>query len=91
MYRIIDERGSGKTSRLMLLAKKTGGVIVCSNPRAMEEKARAYGIDGVQFMDYGEFTNSYNKHMRYYIDEVEAFLKYCFGQNLEGYTLSLED
>mgnify|MGYP003464479803 CR=1 FL=1 len=44
MYRIIDERGSGKTSRLMLLAKETGGVIVCSNPKGMAEKARAYGI-----------------------------------------------
>jgi hypothetical protein len=32
MYRIIDGRGTGKTSRLMLLAKENNGVIVCANP-----------------------------------------------------------
>jgi hypothetical protein len=35
MYSIIDSRGSGKTSRLMLLAKETGSKIACSNPIAM--------------------------------------------------------
>ena len=40
MYRIIDGRGSGKTSRLMLLAKETGAAIACSNPWAMAEKAK---------------------------------------------------
>ena len=35
MYRIIEGRGTGKTSRLMLLAKEADGVIVCSNPYAM--------------------------------------------------------
>ena len=39
MYRIIDKRSSGKTSRLMLLAKENNGIIVCRNPKAMEEKA----------------------------------------------------
>ena len=32
MYRIIDSRGSGKTSRLLLLAKETGATVVCINP-----------------------------------------------------------
>ena len=40
MYRIIDKRGSGKTSRLMLLAKETGATIVCSNPDAFKYKAK---------------------------------------------------
>ena len=35
MYRIIDTRASGKTSRLMLLAKENNGVFVCANPYAM--------------------------------------------------------
>ena len=29
MYRIIDARGSGKTSRLMLLAKETNSALAC--------------------------------------------------------------
>ena len=30
MYRIIDKRGTGKTSRLMLLAKEENAIIACS-------------------------------------------------------------
>ena len=52
MYRIIDGRGSGKTSRLMLIAKENNATFVCSNPRAMEAKAHAYGIVGINFLDY---------------------------------------
>ena len=39
MYRIIDGRGTGKTSRLMLLAKDTDSVIACANPYAFQQKA----------------------------------------------------
>ena len=42
MIRILDGRGTGKTGRLMLLAKENGAKIACSNPHAMMEKARAY-------------------------------------------------
>ena len=41
MYRIIDNRGSGKTGRLMLLAKENDAIIACANPHAMEQKALA--------------------------------------------------
>ena len=50
MYRIIDTRSSGKTSRLMLLAKETGAKIACANPNAMRQKAYAYGITGIDFI-----------------------------------------
>ena len=75
MYRIIDERGSGKTSRLMLLAKETGGVIVCSNPKGMAEKARAYGIQGIEFISYYDFAGHPHKYKKYYISFF--FVKKC--------------
>lgn len=55
MIKIIDTRGSGKTSRLLLLAKENNGIIVCGNPYALKEKARNYGIDGIDFISYGDF------------------------------------
>ena len=55
MYRIIDDRGTGKTSRLMLLAKENNAVFVCANPNSMEYKAKAYGISGITFVSYGDF------------------------------------
>lgn len=97
MYRIIDERGSGKTSRLMLLAKEDGSAIVCSNPRAMEIKANAYGITGINFISYCDFINKQNHDFsNYYIDELEDFLYYFhhyngFSGQMKGYSLSLED
>lgn len=103
MYRIIDGRGSGKTSRLMLLAKENGATLVCSNPRAMEAKAHAYGIVGIDFMSYADAID----HMRHpdskytaehrrpamVVDELEGFVQCALGMNgpLIGYTLSNED
>ena len=33
MYRIIDGRATGKTSRLMLLAKENDGIVVCKDSK----------------------------------------------------------
>lgn len=94
MYRIIDKRGSGKTSRLMLLAKETGATIVCSMPRGFESKAQAYGITGLKFVSYHEFLNPvYRKEHpeeRFLIDEVDGLLKRINGHVI-GYCLTPDD
>ena len=90
MYQIIDKRGTGKTSRLMLIAKETGATIVCASPAAFYRKAEDYGITGLKFISYDEFLD-----MRgllrgpFLIDEVEGLLRTI--NNVWGYTLSLED
>lgn len=91
MYQIIDKRGSGKTSRLMLLAQENNGVFVCANPYGMREKAKNYGFSGfeiVSYEDYLKHNYSYNKMV--FIDELELFVK-SLGNNLNGYSLSLGD
>lgn len=94
MYRIIDDRGTGKTSRLMLIAKENNALFVCSNPDAMRYKARAYGIDGIEFISYGEFFHDYRgqRDVKYVIDELENFLRSTmfYSTELVGYTLSVE-
>ena len=91
MYRIIDSRCSGKTSRLMLLAKETGAKIACANPKAMQEKAYAYGITGVDFIPYSDlFTMEYD-HDKILIDEIESLLHNYTDGRLIGYTLTDED
>lgn len=91
MYRIIDARGTGKTSRLMLLAKETGAIIACSNPSAMRQKAYAYGITGIEFIGYKDlFTDNYDEE-KIMIDELELFAKYCTETEIIGYTLTNED
>ena len=92
MYRIIDSRGSGKTSRLMLLAKETNSKIACSNPIAMRQKAYAYGITGIEFIPYSDlFNGSIDPDDNIMIDEIEVFLNNYVDGKLTGYTLSNED
>lgn len=94
MYRIIEGRGTGKTSRLMLLAKENNATFVCSNPDAMRYKAKAYGIDGIYFISYGDFFNHYNEYsnQKYVVDEMEVFIQQAlfYHNELLGYTLSIE-
>ena len=92
MYRIIDSRSSGKTSRLMLLAKETGSMIACMNPSAMRQKAHAYGITGIEFIPYSDlFNGSIDPDDNIMIDEIEVFLNNYVDGKLTGYTLSNED
>jgi hypothetical protein len=92
MYRIIDNRGSGKTSRLMLLAKETGAKIACSNPSAMRQKAYAYGITGIDFIPYSDlFNGATDPNDKIMIDELELFIKEFIDGQFVGYTLSKDD
>lgn len=91
MYKIIDDRATGKTSRLMLLAKEKNAIIVCPNPEAMRNKSYQYGIIGIDFISYGEYYNNMlnkYKHTPILIDELENFVSYITSENLIGYTLS---
>lgn len=90
MYRIIDNRSSGKTSRLMLLAKETNSAIACSNPSAMRTKAYAYGITGIDFIPYSDlFEGKFNGNVL--IDELEIFVREFIDAKLIGYSLTNED
>lgn len=91
MYRIIDSRSAGKTSRLMLLAKETGSAIACMNPAAMRTKAHAYGITGINFISYSDLFSGEYEEANVMIDEIETFVKNYVGGKLTGYTLSNED
>ena len=90
MYRIIDSRSSGKTSRLMMLAKETNSAIACSNPAAMRQKAYSYGITGIDFISYSDlFNGGWNDNVL--IDELEVFVKNYVDANVTGYSLTNED
>jgi hypothetical protein len=91
MYRIIDGRSTGKTGRLMLLAKETGAKIACLNPKAMAQKAYAYGIIGIDFISYSDLFSGKFSHDKVLIDELECLLNNYFDTNIIGYTLTDED
>lgn len=90
MYRIIDERGAGKTSRLMLIAKEENAIFVCKNPNIMREKSYKYGITGIDFISYDEFLlYDFSNNRKVVIDDLEEFIKDTKRScDLIGYTLS---
>lgn len=90
MFRIIDNKATGKTSKLMLLAKENNGILVCADPRCMRTKAHSYGITGFDIISYGDYhDHQYDTHKPIFIDEVESYLR-NYGR-LDGYSLSNED
>ena len=94
MYQIIDGRSTGKTSRLMLLAKENNGIIVCLDPNTMKRKAIGYGLVGIEFMSYYDFLHPETKipsDTPVYIDNLEVLASYIthkINGRLDGYTIS---
>lgn len=92
MYEIIDKRGTGKTSRLLLLAKENNGIVVCGNPNFMREKAYAYGLTGIEFLSYEQYLygeEEYDTSKPIFIDEIEKLFQ-IFDQCILGYSLSVK-
>ena len=96
IFRIIDGRGTGKTSRLMIIAKENNAVFVCSNTKAMEVKAHAYGLTGILFMSYHEFNNVIREKgyldRNVVIDDLEDYINYTISPTFKfvGYSISEE-
>lgn len=91
MYRIIDSRGTGKTSRLFLLAKEQNATIACRNPYGMREKAASYGISGLHFITYKEALDGLYDEKNILIDDLEIFAQYALSKyKCLGYTLSID-
>lgn len=94
MVRIIDNRCTGKTSRLMLLAKEHNALFVCARPNHMQEKAEAYGIQGIHFVSYEDFLrlNYDTDEQTVVVDELDELLKRMVHPlSLLGYSISIED
>lgn len=91
MIQIIDIRGSGKTSRLLLLAQETNGILVCSNPMIIKERAELLGLTNIKdIISYQDFIkHNYEYDTPIFIDELELFVK-SLGNNFIGYSLSIE-
>jgi hypothetical protein len=87
MYRIIDGRGTGKTSRLLLLAKENNGIVVCKHPEKMREKAHIYGLTGIDFISYEDYHDGYYQPKPIFIDELDVYLTFL-DYNIAGYTIS---
>lgn len=92
MYKEIGVRGNGKTRRLLEYASKNKSIVVCSMPKAMEEKAREYGIENIECISYSTFLDVRHKlkGQTIVIDEIEGLLE-RLNVDIIGYTLGVEE
>ena len=86
---IIGSNSSGKTRKMLEMAKESGAIIVCKNPYAMESKANCYGIHGLKFVKYEEMNDDAICGEKVAIDELGEFFKHCFGVELDSFTMTV--
>lgn len=87
---IIGSNSSGKTRKMLEMARDDDVIVVCKNPYSMEEKAKSYGIFGLEFIGYDNINNSpiYGKKLA--IDELGEFFKHCYGAKLNSFTMTVD-
>ena len=89
MIRVLGERGSGKTTKLIQLASENGYTIVAWNvmsARFIKDTAQRNGIK-VRVINCYDFVHEISEHRgykdKYLVDELDAFLD---GLNVVGYS-----
>lgn len=87
---IIGGNSSGKTRKMLEEAKRNNAIVICKNPYAMEIKAKSYGIFGLKFLMYEEVTSEMIQGEKIAVDELKDFFKYCFGVQLDAFTMTVE-
>ena len=90
MIQIIDSRSSGKSSRLMLMAKELNLPIACLNPEALRQKAYSYGITGVDFISFADLGRKDVHFDKVLVDEIDQLAQFFIRGKIAGYTLSKE-
>ena len=90
---IVGNSSTGKTRQLLEHAKEQGAMVICKNPSAMQTKAQAYGIIGLNFASYDDLIRCNSIYdgetwigQPFVIDEVADFLSEFFADPCVGFT-----
>lgn len=94
MYRVIDQRDSGKTRKLLEECAKNKGIFICTHPDNVVYKCLSYGVDpsdvvATSYDDYHNVVRGVYGDCPVYVDEIEKLLKYVIP-SLKGYSLTIE-
>jgi hypothetical protein len=91
MFIISGGRGTGKTRALLERAKAEGGIVVCSDPDKLRERAHRCGIVGLDIVGYNDLytIDSYTASKPVYIHDINKFIEHNMPE-AKGYTLSID-
>lgn len=89
---IIGSNSSGKTRKMLEDANKSNAIVVCKHPLHMQSKANSYGIYGLRFVSYDEFKREdyVIDDKKIAIDEIGDFFAYCYGTELDAFTMTID-
>lgn len=87
---IIGENSTGKTRKMLEEARKSGAIVICKHPLHMQNKANSYGLYGLNFVGYEEVNADLLLGEKIAVDELGDFFKYCFGVELDSFTMTVE-
>ena len=85
---IVGHSSTGKTRKLLEVAKETNAVVVCWNPEAMRVKAQNYGIFGLEFYGYDDIRDI-REGRNIVVDELKDFFKYALDYKLDGFNMTV--
>lgn len=96
MNLIIRPRETGKARQLLEAAAQTDAIVAAENPGALQTKAKAYKIYGLEIISYDDLIEgNYHTHQRAYIHNGDKFMKYLmakkYGLELCGFSATVED
>lgn len=88
--------GTGKTKELMDTALEADGIILTCNKRALTEKAKAYGFDSLDIVEwndlmYGNFDENKPLFVHKLDDVMQEYFWHTFGIKMEGYSVTMEE
>lgn len=91
MITIIQNRGTGKTKKLLEIANKNNAAILTSDKRALKVKAQSYNLDDSLIYDYEDLENDiFPIGAPIYIHSIENLISYLmdryYGVEIEGFT-----
>ena len=96
MLTIINERETGKAQQLLEIAREKHAIILTQDKRAFKVKAKSYGYDDINILDYEDLENDdYNLDSPILIHNADKVLDYLFdryyGLKPIGFSATQED
>lgn len=74
MYMIRGKRGTGKTKKCFERARKQNAALLCGNPAAMKEKAKALGFNDIEILGFADLKDT-PRDRKIIVDEALMLFK----------------
>jgi len=93
MKTIIRDRETGKARQLIEYAAENNAVIAAENPDAFRVKASSYGFPNVEIISWNDVLTDklYLPYHKFVIHNADKFMRWAYGENLIGFSATLEE